>query len=49
MKKFWMTMLYSVEAALITWGIASWIDVMCNNVAPYGELAVWNLFQIICG
>lgn len=49
MKKFWMTMLYSVEAALIAWVVASWFNVICNNTVPGGEYAVWNLFVLLCG
>ena len=41
--------LYTIEVGIGAWFILSWINVICNNTMPYGELASWNLFTIIFG
>lgn len=40
---------YIIELALVAWFVLSWLNVIANNTAPYGELAVWNMFSLIFG
>ena len=47
--KILATTWYIIELALVAWFVMSWLDVICNNTMPYGELSVWNMFEIIFG
>ena len=49
MKKLLGNIVMTAELAVMAWAVASWLNVIANNTAPYGELAVWNLFTIIFG
>ena len=49
MKKWFANTVMAIDVAFLVWAMASWANVVCNNTAPYGELAAWNLFAIIFG
>jgi hypothetical protein len=49
MKKLLSKTLIIAELVFVVWFALSWLNVIANNTAPYGELAVWNMFSLIFG
>lgn len=49
MKKLLGKLITTAELAVMAWFVLSWLNVICNNTAPYGELATWNMFALIFG
>lgn len=49
MKKLLGKLVATAELSVMVWFVLSWLNVIANNTAPYGELATWNMFVIIFG
>lgn len=45
MKKIFAVCMYIVAFAVVTWFVASYVNVLGNNLSS-GTLASWNLFNL---